>query len=468
MINKIFKTIHNRYSKFIKFFFFLRYLFIIFLIITSIFFSIPKLFDYKKHENIIKEHLSNKYNLEIRSLKAIQYDIFPSPNLSIAEVKFELKNKKISTYTKKINIFLNLKSIYNLKNLVIKKIVFKDSDISLKIKNVRFLFEYLDKLKNRLTFTNLNLNLTKDDQSIINIKKIYFSNFGFKKNKITGLIFEKDFKVLLRNNYNKINLKILETGVKAEFLINPKSSNDSIQGNSKINITGNLIKFEFNVDKNQLILTKASLRNRDLNINFDSIIKLNPFFYINSKVVIKEFNNKLFKKINLEKILKNNKKIIQKLNLKSSINYNSKRFSSSFLESYSSSSSLAYGRLYLLDKAVVSGGEISCKSESNVIDPFPRIEFLCSIKIKDLNKLLKKLSISKKLTNNKFDIYFEGSLNILSKKINFKKITNNDDYLANKEDLKYFKEIFERNLFDEDFFDIFKKNKIIQFISEII
>ena len=91
-----------------------------------------------------------------------------------------------------------------------------------------------------------------------------------------------------------------------------------IDENGIIKMEGNLLKFEFKTDKNQLILTKGNLRNRDINVNFDSTIKFNPFFDINSKIVIKEFNDKFFNKINLEKILKNNKKFIQKLDIKNS------------------------------------------------------------------------------------------------------------------------------------------------------
>ena len=44
-----------------------------------------------------------------------------------------------------------------------------------------------------------------------------------------------------------------------------------------------------------------------------------------------------------------------------------------------------------------------------------------------------------------------GSLNILNKKINFKSISVNNDYNASKEDLLYFKDTFERIIFDENF-----------------
>ena len=57
---------------------------------------------------------------------------------------------------------------------------------------------------------------------------------------------------------------------------------------------------------------------------------------------------------------------------------------------------------------------------------------------------------------------------MISKKINFKKIALDNSPKNQKEDLKYFKDTFERILFDEDFFGIFKETKIKEFILEII
>ena len=62
---------------------------------------------------------------------------------------------------------------------------------------------------------------------------------------------------------------------------------------------------------------------------------------------------------------------------------------------------------------------------------------------------------------------WKGNLNILNKKINFEKNQLNDNYIASKEDLKYFKKTFENIFFDENFFEIFSLKKIKKFILEI-
>ena len=57
MLNKFFKTIHNKYSKFFRFIFFLRYLFVLFSHFNNIFLFIPTFFDYEKRAYIIKQYL---------------------------------------------------------------------------------------------------------------------------------------------------------------------------------------------------------------------------------------------------------------------------------------------------------------------------------------------------------------------------------------------------------------------------
>ena len=122
MLNKIFKTIHNKYYKIFKFIFFLRYLFAIFLISIAIFLSIPFLFDYNNKAEIIKGHLSQKYNFELKKFEEISFEVFPTPSLNIkdAEIYFKFSSAnlifELKLFSKSIVAlipdFINLKFIY--------------------------------------------------------------------------------------------------------------------------------------------------------------------------------------------------------------------------------------------------------------------------------------------------------------------------------------------------------------------
>ena len=81
-------------------------------------------------------------------------------------------------------------------------------------------------------------------------------------------------------------------------------------------------------------------------------------------------------------------------------------------------------------------------------------------------KFLKKFGINYKFRNETVNLSVLGNLNILNRKINFDNIIV-DDEKFNKEDLKYYKDSFEKTLFDEDFMSIFKLSKIRKYILEI-
>ena len=66
-----------------------------------------------------------------------------------------------------------------------------------------------------------------------------------------------------------------------------------------------------------------------------------------------------------------------------------------------------------------------------------------------------------------FKLFFNGSLNILNKKINFDNIILNKNYQASKEDLEYFENTFKNIIFNETFIKIFDYDKIKKFILEI-
>ena len=83
-------------------------------------------------------------------------------------------------------------------------------------------------------------------------------------------------------------------------------------------------------------------------------------------------------------------------------------------------------------------------------------------------KFLKKLEITKDANKDPLNLKVEGSLNLLNKKINFKRININNHHNVNEADLKFLKENFESILFSDDFFSIFRMNKIKEFLLEVI
>ena len=467
MFNKIFKRINNNYSNYFKIFFFLRYIFTIFLISIFIFLLIPKFFNYEKKREAIEEYLLSYYDLEIVDYRSIQFKILPSPSLSIDNIDFKVRNKPILFSTEKFNIFLKFKNIYNYEDFSAKSISLTNNKIILDIAETKNFFNYFAEFKNKLKIKNLNLILKRKENSILEIKKINFSNYGYNKYKIDGQVFNKKFKAHLRNEKKNIDFKILNTGIVANFQFDKKNSIKKISGLSKITLLNNYFKFNFNFSDNQIEITKSNFRNKDLSISFDSIISTNPFYFLKSDIDIRDINKKLINKINLKNILRN-KEIIKKINGNNTINYKSNKYRSNFIKRYSIESKIANGRIGFSSQILITGGNIKCKGDSLLIDEYPRLNFICLFNIEDKKKLFRALSISKNINTDKINLNVDGSINLFNKKINFKNIYVENSYFAKEEDLKYFKDKTESFLIDDSLFEIFKKNKIKNFLLEII
>ena len=360
---------------------------------------------------------------------------------------------------------MSLKNIYNYENFKANKIILEGNEVFLEINKVKDLVNYLKKIKYKLNIKALDINLVENNISLIKIKNINFLNYGYNKNRIEGTILEKKFQIFFKDKNKKINFKLLNTGIKANLKLNDKSSN-SVQGSSRISMINNFLKFDFELNEDQLKITRSNFRNKDLSLSLDTLIKLTPFFNINSNIIITDFDSSFINKINLEKILKK-KEIIKRLNSQIKISYKKHKYFNNFNEDYFFNFNLAHGRLAFTNKISLLDSSINCNGESLLTDEYPRINFDCHFNIKNKKNFFKNLSLSVNTNDKTLDFNAEGSLNLLYKKVNFKKIFSSTNYIANKEDMLYFKEKFESILFNDRFFKIFNKNKIKEFINEI-
>ena len=103
MINKFYKIIHNKYSRFFKFIFFLRYLFAIFFVSIILFLCIPYFFNYEKRALFIKDHLLKNYNLKIKEFEKLEFQALPLPKLKFKNVKIFFDTNDIKYDVKKFD-----------------------------------------------------------------------------------------------------------------------------------------------------------------------------------------------------------------------------------------------------------------------------------------------------------------------------------------------------------------------------
>ncbi len=468
MFNKFYKTIHNHYSKFFKIFYFLRYLIPMFLVATILYVSIPKFFEYEKKRKDIIDFLSLNYQLELNRYSSIRYNIFPTPNISLENVNLILKEDSNNLNANKLNIYLNFSDIYN-KNLTAKRIFINKNKMAVELDNIENLLDFFQKVKLQLVVKDLDLNLIKSNKSVLEIKNINFSNYGFKKNKFRGIIFDKNFKISIDKEKKDLKFKILDTGISAYFKLSDYSKGQLLAGTSKIDVLSNYLKLNYLISKNKIMINKSKFRNKDLSFSFQNSIRFNPYFEMDSDIEIEKINTELLNKFNFEKLL-SQKDIIQKLNSVNRIRYKEKKiFQYNLIKEYSSNIYLENGRINERNDIKFFGAKANCENEVTLTADPPRFYFKCNLNITNLKEFNKYFSISKKLNNKQLNFYFEGSINIFKNKINFEKISIKDlGYVANDEDKIFFKKNFEEILLKNGIFNIFKTQKIKYFIKQIL
>ena len=216
MINKIFKRIFNRYSNIFKFLFYIKYLFLIFFIASLTFLLIPKFFDYEKKQIHIKNYLIKNYNLTIKETEKVQFNIFPLPNLEINKVILDL-NKASQIKANKILIYPNIFRIYDFENFEANKVSIIDGKLNLKAKDFSSFYRKLINQKNKINLNNLLIQIINEKQPIISLTNINYSNFGYKKHEINGIIFKKKFNIKLKEKFKRITFNVPDSGIFAEM-----------------------------------------------------------------------------------------------------------------------------------------------------------------------------------------------------------------------------------------------------------
>ncbi len=465
MINRFYKTIHNKYSSLFRFIFFLRYLFLIFFITIFLFLFIPKLFNYEKKASIFKNYLFKNYEFNISKYEKIEFKPFPLPKIEFKNVSIKVGKSPFELNVEKLQIYPKLFNIYNHENFDSNKIVLNDSNVSLQGLEFQFLINKLIRQKNKLYLNDLDLNMLNKNQFLITLENIKFANYGYKKNIVNGKIFGKKFKSEINDKLNNFSFEIINSGVKIDIDLNKKNQN-FIEGVLKTKILNTKLKLDFMYNQKLLSIHNLFFRSKNLSLNNYSKIILDPFLDIYSEFEIQDINFKIFEKLQINKLL-SFKNFLKQINARNEINYSPKKFSQNSVNNFLIKLDLAYGRLNFFKKLSAKDNFFQCDGTMNLLEESPVIFFDCLIKSSNKYSFLKKFNINIKKDNKIFNLTTKGNLGILNNKINFKNIEVNKNYKASNEDLKFFKETFEKILFDDGLIKIFNRKKIKKFILEI-
>ncbi len=466
MLNKIYKIIHKKFSRYFKFVFFLRYLFTIFIVSSLLFILIPKFFDYSKKGETLKTYLSQNYGIEMIKFDDIKFYSLPFPRLEIRNANLLLNSSNIIIETKKLKLFPSLLSIYNYENFHAKKIKLESNLTNLNFNNLKIFWESFLNLNKKISINNLDIKIKETNNTIINFNKINYSNYGYKKNTLEGEVFNKKFRIKLNDTLEKIEIDLLKTGISFNFNFLDNIFLSVPKGRLKGKILKSSFKSNFFLDKKILEINNFFFRDKNISFDANAAIKLAPYFNINFDTKLNKINKDLITYLNIKDLIKYND-LIRKVNIQNKITYTPQRFNREIFTNLKIDTNLAYGRLLFQKEILISKSKIKCDGRINLLDEYPVLIFRCILNSSDKRELFKKLNIKYKKKDEKLNLIFSGSLNILNNKIKFDNVEMNKNYKASQEDLNYFKKTFENILFDKKFLEIFNLNKIKEFILEI-
>ena len=267
----------------------------------------------------------------------------------------------------------------------------------------------------------------------------------------------KDFRIF--------NFLLLNSGIEAEVKFHD-ISNKHISGNLKTKILNTNLKFNFHYNFKVLKIYDSYFRSKNITFKNESSITFKPFLDIKSKFDLDEFNTKILKRIDFDKLI-NSKKILKKINGTQEINFKSKKFSNYLINKLYLKINLSHGRLNYLKKLSISENISQCEGYINFLEEFPILSFNCFLVLNNKKKLFKKLSIKQKGKQKITNLKVVGNLNIKNKKIKFENILVNESQKTSKADIQYFKNIFEDIFLERNLIDLLNTKKIKEFILEI-
>ena len=190
----------------------------------------------------------NNYGIELYSIKSIDYKVLPTPNLEVTEVVANLNVTSQIIRAKKVRLFIPLKNIYDFENFEIKSIILEDSELDINLSKLKNFYKFFKDLNKRLIFKNLKLKINDGNNKLLDVSNINFSNYGFKKDRLTGEVFNRKFKITTKDNFQLINIILTDVGLSATINTNQTSGVNPISGDVKVKLIQTNLKFNFEYD----------------------------------------------------------------------------------------------------------------------------------------------------------------------------------------------------------------------------
>ena len=294
----------------------------IFITLVLSYFAIPTFYDVDQVKNKLENQISQKYNLEVKFDKKINYAIFPTPHFFIKNPIINYNKSNIAN-SEKLKIFISFKNFFSFKNFLIKDVFFVKTEFNINSQNIFFFKQILDSnkseydliFKDSILFYKNKLDDVIFFADVNNLK--FFYNEEFNQESIVDYkVFNVPFNLNVKSdsNLNKLSLKLKSHKLRLNIENNLNYDEKKIDGLLGIKVINNTKLFRYDIKNNQLNF------NSDDDY-FNGVLDFKPFYFS---------SNLNFKQLNLKKLFEENSiilnliysEILNNRNLNANLNIN--------------------------------------------------------------------------------------------------------------------------------------------------
>ncbi len=401
---------------------------------------LPTIFNKNKIQLEIKNHISKKYDIELKFNEKIRYGLFPKPHYSVNNLKI-ISNEREIGIVENLKVFITTSNFFNINEIQVEDLVFKQTDFKITKDDLSLFFNLLKTApnENKIVFKNSNIFFKNNRDEVLFINKISDSKFFYDPKNLENIllsnneIFNIPFKLKVENNRFDKEVFIKFNSKKIRLTV------ENLIDYSEIDVKG-LLDILF-VNKNTslgYIIQKDSINffsvGKDI---YEGLIDFKPF-YLTANFDYGEINTKNFLDRNSIIVDLIKSEFLNNKNLNAELNLNTNKLTNiEDLNNLSLKINFEEGNISFSNSHVMWKNDLKISLiESLVVQNNGEITLIGKtiLKFKNLKNFYRYFQIKKENRKNIKEIQFDFIYNLDQKKISFDnvKIDNQFNESINK------------------------------------
>ena len=432
------------------------------------YFLIPVFYNEGLIKTSLKNQILSKYDIEIQFNEKVKYGLFPKPFFYTKDLDIKYDDEVLAN-SDYVKFYISFKNFFLSENILIKNLLFQDTEFNIKSNNVDFFLKSLNsqEKENKFVFKRSKLFYKDNDDDLLFLSKInsfsfYYDDVNNNQNvKSNFEIFNIPFKLdILKNitNENK-NIKLSSKKIRLDIETTMESSGEEISGLFDVETVNKKNTFKYVINKNSLNFLST-------NKNFRGEVNFKPFYFSTDLNFNYISQKKIFKTESLLIDLIDSE-LLNNPNLNASININIDKIDKfEYLKNLISKINLADGRIFIKDfntqwndSVLINSNEIEFLNDSDGKKLVGEIIF----NFEDIEKFFRYFQIKRNYRDVfdiiRLDFVYDLTLNKLTMnniRIDNKSFKKIDNFINeyNKNDRTLFNKVTMRN-FIKEFFQIY-------------